>query len=226
MLVRGRFLSHLAGTFIFTALSVAAPCFAWETDTARVGSTFETIPLGEETAIAGPNSCAELCVSEDRCLSWTYVRPGNPDQGATDFGLCLLKDSVPDPVSAECCVSGTKQTGEPSSEDAKSSKDGPPWIGIKIQNVTKEIGVLAGAAVESGVYVAQVTKDGPADSAGIRSGDIINGLGGKAIADMRELVRAVASGNPGDQVEVDLIRNAEPLQLMLEIGSVPAKSDE
>jgi len=226
MLVRGRFLFHLAGTFIFTALAVAGPCFAWETDTARVGSTFETIPLGEEPVIAGPDRCAELCVNEHRCQSWTYVRPDNPDQGTADFGLCLLKDSVPDPSSVECCVSGTKQTGEPSSEDAKSSTEGPAWIGIKIQSVTKEIGALAGTTMESGVYVAQVTKDGPADSAGIRSGDIINGLGGKAIADMRELVRAVASANLGDRVEVDLIRNAEPLQVMLEIGSVPVKTDE
>lgn len=223
MVVRGRFLSALAGSLVFAALAVTAPCFAWETDTARIGSTFETIPLGEEPAVAGPNSCAELCENEDRCLSWTYVRPGNPDQGATDFGLCLLKDSVPDPVSAECCVSGTKQTGEPSSEDAKPSGEGLPWIGIRIQNVTKEIAALAGTTLESGVYVAQVAKDGPADSAGIRPGDIINGLDGKAIADMRELARAVASGNPGDRVEVDLIRNSEPLRLTLEIGSAPAK---
>lgn len=223
MLVPGRILSPFAAPLIFTALVVATPCLAWEQDTARIGSTFETIPLREEPALAGPDSCAGLCLNEDRCLSWTYVRPGNPDQGATDFGLCLLKDSVPEPVSDDCCVSGTRQTGEPSSGEARPSGEGPPWIGMRIQNVTGEIGALAGTTLESGVYVAQVAKDGPADSAGIRPGDIITGLDGKAIADMRELARAVASSSPGDRVEVDLVRNSEPLRLTLEIGSAPAK---
>ncbi len=50
------------------------------------------------------NQCSEACWQNKDCVAWTYVRP-NTIQGPE--GNCWLKNSVPEKVVNNCCVSGT-----------------------------------------------------------------------------------------------------------------------
>lgn len=209
------------------ALPAALPAdaAAWEADTVRSGSTFQTLPLAEpgDNAI---EQCAALCGGEERCASWTFVRPGNPDRGASEFGLCLLKDAVPEAVADICCVSGVKgaEEGATAKEDAPApTPGGPPWIGLQIQDVTDAVAEQTGAAAGTGVYVVKVGEGGPADQAGIRQGDIITGFGGEAVSGAAELARAVAARSAGDRVEIAVERAGTVLGLTVEIGARPAE---
>lgn len=56
-------------------------------------------------AKAEPIRCASACAEDSRCVAYTYVKPGL--QG--DRARCWLKDSVPNRVNDDCCVSGVKQ---------------------------------------------------------------------------------------------------------------------
>lgn len=223
-IMRTRYVSTLlAGLALPAALLAGA--VAWEADTVRSGSTYQTLPLAEpvEDAI---EQCAALCGGEERCASWTFVRPGNPDRGASEFGLCLLKDAVPEAVADACCVSGVKgaEEGATVQEDAAApAPGGPPWIGLQIQDVTDAVAEQTGAAAGSGVYVVKVGGGGPADRAGIRQGDIITGFGGEAVAGAAELARAVAARSAGDRVEVSVERAGTVLGLKVEIGARPAE---
>ncbi|HRO32117.1 MAG TPA: PAN domain-containing protein [Brevundimonas sp.] len=52
-------------------------------------------------------ACKSACDADGRCQSWTMTIPGS-----TLYGRCYLKNTVPTPTEAECCISGIK--GAPS----------------------------------------------------------------------------------------------------------------
>lgn len=53
---------------------------------------------------ADPELCVRQCVSDQRCASYTYVRPGLQDKQA----VCYLKSSRRRTVKNDCCESGIK----------------------------------------------------------------------------------------------------------------------
>jgi PAN domain len=77
---------------------------AWENDTTRTGATYSSVPLGETGSPA--DACATLCSEDPQCRAWTLIRKGNPDLGAGELPICLLKNAAPQAVSDPCCISG------------------------------------------------------------------------------------------------------------------------
>lgn len=71
-----------------------------ELNTDRPGSDISTIPLDE----AKPVLCSDACRSDEKCVAWTYVKPGRIDAHAH----CRLKSDISDPVRDSCCISGIK----------------------------------------------------------------------------------------------------------------------
>ena len=60
-----------------------------------------------------------------------------------------------------------------------------------------------------GVVVQDVTAGGPAAQAGLKAGDAIVSVGGKAIANGDELVSEVSSHRPGDKLKIGFLRNGK-----------------
>ena len=83
------------------------------------------------------------------------------------------------------------------------------WMGVNIQPVTPELAKSFGLDAEKGALVADVTKDAPADKAGIRNGDIILEFNGKPINEMNELPKTVAGTAVGSKVPVKLFRDGK-----------------
>lgn len=55
-----------------------------------------------------PNACQNLCVIEDRCKAWTWVKPGIQGPNA----MCWLKAAVPGPINNPNTDSGVKVDGK------------------------------------------------------------------------------------------------------------------
>jgi serine protease Do len=83
------------------------------------------------------------------------------------------------------------------------------WLGVGIQAVTPELAQSFGVEGEKGALVADVTKDSPADKAGLKSGDIIMEFDGKEIMEMNNLPRFVAATPVGKKVKLKLLRNGK-----------------
>lgn len=69
----------------------------------------------------------------------------------------------------------------------------------------------------NGLNVDGVTKGGPADLAGIKKGDRITGINGLSVKDIYDYMNRLKTLKPGERVNVDVIRNNEPLILVVEL---------
>ncbi len=92
------------------------------------------------------------------------------------------------------------------------------WLGVRIQTVTDEIAESLGLPSKKGALVADVTKGGPAEPAGIEAGDIIVKFDGKDVEEMRDLPRLVADTSPDKPVDVIVLRKGKEKTLSVKLG--------
>ena len=92
------------------------------------------------------------------------------------------------------------------------------WLGVKIQSVTDDIAETMGMDSPRGALIADVTKTGPAEKAGIEAGDVIVEFNGRPVREMRDLPRIVAETEIGKQVTVRLLRQGKEMTVTAEVG--------
>ncbi len=83
------------------------------------------------------------------------------------------------------------------------------FIGVRIQEVTKEIADSLGLSNEEGALIASITANGPASKAGLEAGDVILEFDNKKIENMRKLPRVVADTPIGQNVAIKIWRNKQ-----------------
>ncbi len=83
------------------------------------------------------------------------------------------------------------------------------WMGVAIQDITPELAEYYNLKEKSGVLVAKVYKDDPADRAGIVPGDVITHVKGDAVGSSRDLSTAIAGLGVGSRVPVTLVRDGK-----------------
>ena len=103
----------------------------------------------------------------------------------------------------------------------KNGKVSRGRLGILMQQLTPELAKSFNLKDAKGALIAQIEKDGPADKAGLRDGDIVVEYNGKPIADIRELSQTVASTKPGAKVKVKAMREGKPVSLVIVVGEMP-----
>ena len=99
------------------------------------------------------------------------------------------------------------------------------WLGVRIQEVTKEIAEVEKLKKPQGALVASVGENSPADKAGIKAGDIILNFDGKKIDTMRKLPKVVASTEVGKSVELKIWRNKKLISKRLILGRLESSEE-
>lgn len=100
------------------------------------------------------------------------------------------------------------------------------WLGIAIQEISKDLAESFGMKNTNGALVAGVEKNGPADKGGLEAGDVIIKFDGKPIAVSADLPRAVGATKPGRIVAVDVLRKGNLKTLNIGVGEMPTESGE
>jgi len=99
------------------------------------------------------------------------------------------------------------------------------WLGVRIQEVTKEIAEVEKLKQVEGALVASVSEKSPADKAGLRAGDIILKFDGKKIETMRTLPKLVSNTEVGKIVELEIWRNKRIIKKKLKLGRLESSKD-
>jgi serine protease Do len=94
-------------------------------------------------------------------------------------------------------------------------------LGIGVQPMTRELAKSFNLEAPSGAIVVNVEKGGPAERAGLRTGDVILAFGGKPIDDPNELPRLVAAAKPGEKAEIEVWRGGKRDRISATIGEFP-----
>ena len=99
------------------------------------------------------------------------------------------------------------------------------WLGVRIQQVTKEIAEVENLKKPQGALVASVSDKSPAAKAGIKPGDIILEFDGKKINTMRTLPKVVANTAVGKSVQLKIWRNKRMVSKRLVLGRLESSSE-
>ncbi|NMA52671.1 MAG: PDZ domain-containing protein [Peptococcaceae bacterium] len=84
-----------------------------------------------------------------------------------------------------------------------------PWLGVYLQDVTQKVAQTYGYGDRTGAVVARTVSGGPADKAGLQSGDLITGYNGVPIKNADSLIEQVTATPVGSQVEIQYLRNGQ-----------------
>jgi serine protease Do len=94
-------------------------------------------------------------------------------------------------------------------------------IGVVIQEVSKELAESFGLSKAAGALVNAVEKGGPAEKAGVESGDIILKFNGKTVESSGDLPRIVGGTRPGSKATIELWRKGATRDITVAVAELP-----
>jgi S1-C subfamily serine protease len=100
-----------------------------------------------------------------------------------------------------------------------------PLLGVAGNDVTPELAETFGLDTARGAVVDSVQDDTGAADADLRPGDVIIGVDGEPIATMAQLVAAVRGRQPGDEVELTIIRGGDEVTVSVVLSERPRDGD-
>src|SRR5271170_5004668 len=134
----------------------------------------------------------------------------SPSGGSVGIGFAISSDVV------KTVVQQLKDTG--------SVERG--WLGVEIQPVTPDLADSLGVKTASGALVAKETANSPAETAGVKVGDVITSVNGDAVADPHELARRIAALGPKKLAELSVWRNGAQQTVDVTLGAMPTEKQQ
>lgn len=93
-------------------------------------------------------------------------------------------------------------------------------LGVYVQAVTEDMAQSLGLKEARGVVVSSVQKDGAAERAGVKQGDVITAINGNAVNDANELRNLIAGTQPGAEVTLTIMRDGREQQIKASLGEL------
>jgi Do/DeqQ family serine protease len=96
-----------------------------------------------------------------------------------------------------------------------------PWLGAKLEAVTRDMADALGLTRVSGALVARLYDKGPAAEAGLEAGDVIVGVDGYEITDVRGLQYRLTTRGIGQRARLEVVRKGRRLTVEVVLRSAP-----
>ncbi|MBB5691656.1 Do family serine endopeptidase [Roseomonas alkaliterrae] len=98
------------------------------------------------------------------------------------------------------------------------------WLGVSLQPMDAEMAAALGTAEAKGALINAVEPGSPAARAGLRAGDVVTAIDGRAVETPRDLAAGVADVPPGRTATLAILRDGASTEARVEIGSHPANA--
>ena len=98
------------------------------------------------------------------------------------------------------------------------------YIGASIQDVTPDIASSLGVKAHDGALVADLTPGGPAERAGLKSGDLVVKVDGHEIGSASDLTRQVGLAHGGDTIRLQILRDGQAREVLVKSGIRPEEA--
>ena len=96
------------------------------------------------------------------------------------------------------------------------------YIGVEPQDLTPElVDALQLQTQQKGAIIAGVMRHGPAEEAGVRTGDVLIGIDRTPVQDTTQVLNTIARLSPGSTVRFRFLRNGDEIELPIRIGTRP-----
>jgi S1-C subfamily serine protease len=99
------------------------------------------------------------------------------------------------------------------------------YLGVTTRDVTSDLAFQLGLRTDHGAFVLATLPSGPADDAGLREGDVVVEVDGKAVDDADGLGRVLEGLAPGDRVEVRVVRGDQDVTVDVSLGTRPLPTE-
>jgi serine protease Do len=99
------------------------------------------------------------------------------------------------------------------------------WLGVVVQGLNEQLVQYFGLPDARGVLVVQVIPGGPADTGGLKAGDLIRQLDNNPVNNAREFLDAIAQSEPSRRIKVAVLRNKQLLSIELTLGVRPEETE-
>lgn len=97
------------------------------------------------------------------------------------------------------------------------------WIGVGVQDMTPEIAESFKIPGTRGTLITEVFRGTPADRGGVKAGDVLVAVDGKAVTDSASMLNLIAALKPGSETTLRLMREAKAVELRVTVGKRPPK---
>jgi len=91
------------------------------------------------------------------------------------------------------------------------------YVGATVQPLTKDLAAFFGVKEGTGLLVAEVGPDSPAQKAGLKAGDVILKAGGEAVESGDELSAMIQQMKKGDKIKLEILRDKKPMTVEVEV---------
>ena len=95
------------------------------------------------------------------------------------------------------------------------------WIGVESRDLTPEIAETVGLPIKEGALVTGVLRDGPADTGGVRPGDVVVAIADQPVASTAQLLNAVAALKPQSEASINVQRGSQKLEVEIVVAQRP-----
>ena len=95
------------------------------------------------------------------------------------------------------------------------------WIGVEVQEITPALAESFKLGSLQGAIIAGVLKNGPADKAGVKPGDVLLEIDGQPVIDPTGMLTGVAALQPGSSAKMKLRRQTQDLEVSVAVGKRP-----
>lgn len=171
---------------------------ALDTDNGRLDGLIQT-----DAAINPGNSGGPLCDIDGNVIGINTAIIS----GAEGLGFALAASSIK-PVVEELIKYGRVRHG---------------WIGMTFWDISQRIARQLGLDTTDGALVAEVYRDGPADRAGIKPGDVVLEANGNKIASVADMQDVLRKARAGEVMLLRIWRRGQSLSFKVRLVDVPEK---